>query len=192
MMVTALTGRTSSTATPSALLFCTEKIVNAGISRHASSHCLPALSVASSYTIGYAKEARVPLVHHPLYSQVTLPAGHRFPMQVFQHIHDHLVTTPGGMWYGGKNVHLPPGTFTQTVSTNFFPNHSPNLTFQPRLPLSYCTWCIVPSMSHDFSRISFRARRCGGLASRGPRYQTPLDGVSVGFMHQRHKLFAES
>jgi len=33
----------------------------------------------------------VPIVHHPLYSAPQLKEGHRFPMQVFQTIHDLLV-----------------------------------------------------------------------------------------------------
>jgi hypothetical protein len=32
----------------------------------------------------------VPIVHHPLYSAPTLPTGHRFPMKIFQRIHDRL------------------------------------------------------------------------------------------------------
>ena len=33
----------------------------------------------------------VPVVHHPMYSAPLLPPRHRFPMQVFQTIHDSLV-----------------------------------------------------------------------------------------------------
>ena len=33
----------------------------------------------------------VPIVHHPLYSAPQLHEGHRFPMQVFQVIHDTLM-----------------------------------------------------------------------------------------------------
>lgn len=33
----------------------------------------------------------VPIVHHPLYSAPQLKEGHRFPMQVFQTIHDLLL-----------------------------------------------------------------------------------------------------
>ena len=32
----------------------------------------------------------VPIVHHPLYSAPRLQQGHRFPMQIFQVIHDTL------------------------------------------------------------------------------------------------------
>jgi hypothetical protein len=32
----------------------------------------------------------VPIVHHPSYSAPRLPQGHRFPMQIFQTIHDSL------------------------------------------------------------------------------------------------------
>ena len=33
----------------------------------------------------------VPIVHHPLYSAPQLQQGHRFPMQIFQRIHDSLI-----------------------------------------------------------------------------------------------------
>ena len=33
----------------------------------------------------------VPIVHHPMYSAPLLPAKHRFPMQVFQTLHDYLI-----------------------------------------------------------------------------------------------------
>ena len=33
----------------------------------------------------------VPVVHTPMYSAPLLPPRHRFPMQIFQTIHDHLI-----------------------------------------------------------------------------------------------------
>lgn len=48
----------------------------------------------------------LPVVHHPLFSAPLLPPGHRFPMQVFQRIHDRLVASGDVV---PQQIHTPQG-----------------------------------------------------------------------------------
>ncbi|DBA88559.1 hypothetical protein WJX79_002699 [Trebouxia sp. C0005] len=57
----------------------------------------------------FSAVAALPIIHHPAYSKPQLPDGHRFPMGVFQRVHDLLIED---QVIQASQVHVPAGIAT--------------------------------------------------------------------------------
>lgn len=66
--------------------------VNAGSTGYPYSDKLDLYAGLQTLPLPRLQRDAVPVVHHPLYSAPTLKTGHRFPMRVFQTIHDLLLS----------------------------------------------------------------------------------------------------